>query len=127
MTIERSIDIADVVRVALSDYMTAYCVIPAKVQAPFVRVTAAGGYEKNKIDTFTVGIEGYGKRDGQACELTRNAVGILRKVAADQSTAIRFVRETSKPVRYPDPIRPDLVRYRTTLFITAHPETVNLT
>lgn len=127
MIIERSIDIADVVRAALSDYMTAYCVIPAKVQTPFVRVTAAGGFEKNKIDTFAVGIEGYGKRDGQACELTRNAVGILRKVAADQSTAIRFVRETSKPVRYPDPIRPDLVRYRTTLFITAHLETIDLT
>ena len=127
MTIERSIDIADVVRGALSDHMTAYCVIPAKVSTPFVKVTEVGGSEKNKIDTFTVGIEGYAKRDGQACELTRNAVGILKKVASEQSTAIRFVRETSKPVRYPDSIRPDLVRYRTTLFITAHIETVDIT
>ena len=127
MTIERSIDIADVVRQALSPHMTAYCVIPAKVTAPFVRVTAAGGYERNKIDTFTVGIEGYAKRDGQACELTRNAVGILRKVASEQTTAIRFVREAAKPVLYPDSIRPDLVRYRTTLFITAHIETVDIT
>ena len=127
MTIERSIDIADVARGALSNHMTAYCVIPAKVTAPFVRVTAAGGYERNKIDTFTVGIEGYAKRDGQACELTRNAVGILRKVASEQTTAIRFVREAMKPVLYPDSIRPDLVRYRTTLFITAHLETVNIT
>lgn len=127
MIIERSIDITDVVRGALSDYMTAYCVIPEKAQAPFVRITAAGGFERNKIDTFTVGIEGYGKRDGQACEFTRNAVGILRKVASEQSTAIRFVREASKPVLYPDSIRPDLVRYRTTLFITAHLETVNIT
>ena len=127
MTIERSIDVASVVRAALSDYMTAYCTIPAKCQAPFVRVKEAGGYEKNKIDTFTVGIEGYGKREGQACELTRNAVGILRKVAEDQTTAIRLVKEITKPVLYPDPIRPDLVRYRTTLSITAHIETVDIT
>ena len=127
MTIERSIDIANVVRTALSDYMTAYCDIPAKCQTPFVRIKEAGGYEKNKIDTFTVGIEGYGNRAGQACELTRNAVGILRKVASEQTTAIRFVREATKPVLYPDPIRPDLVRYRTTLFITAHIETVDIT
>ena len=126
MTIERSIDVASVVRAALSDYMTAYCTIPAKCQTPFVLVKEAGGYEKNKIDTFTIGIEGYGKREAQACELTRNAVGILKKVANDQTTAIRLVREATKPVLYPDPIRPDLVRYRTTLFITAHIETVDI-
>ena len=123
MTIERSIDIADVVRQALSPYMTAYCVIPAKVSTPFVKVTAAGGSERNTIDTFTVGIEGYGIRDGQAYELTRNAVGILRVIAAEQSTPIRFVRENTKPASYPDPIRPDLKRYRTTILITAHKET----
>ena len=122
MTIERSIDIADVVRQALSPYMTAYCVIPAKASTPFVKVTAAGGSEKNKIDTFTVGIEGYAKRDGEACETVRDAAGILKKVAADQTTALRFVRENTKPTSYPDPVRPDLVRYRTTLLITAHKE-----
>ena len=127
MIIERSIDIANVVRVALSDYMTAYCVIPAMCTTPFVRITAAGGSERNHIDTFTVGLEGYGKRDEEACELTRNAVGILQKIASEQSTAIRLVKENTKPTSYPDPARPDLVRYRTTLLITAHKETIELT
>lgn len=122
MIIERSIDVADVVRAALSPYMSAYCVIPSKVSAPFVRVTEVGGSERNKIDTFTVVIEGYSKRGGEACEITRNAVGILKKVAADQTTALRFVRENTKPTSYPDSVRPDLVRYRTTLLITAHQE-----
>lgn len=126
MTIERSIDIADVVRQALSNHMTTYCVIPAKCIPPFVKITAVGGSERNRIDTFTVGVEGYAKRDGEACELVRNAVGILEKVAAAQSTPIRLVRENTKPTYYPDPIRPDLSRYRTTLLITAHKETVEI-
>lgn len=127
MTIERSIDIADVVRQALSSYMKAYCVIPAKGTPPFVRIAAAGGSERNKIDTFTVGIEGFAKRDGEACELVRDAVGILKKIASEQSTAVRFVRENTKPTSYPDPVRPDLVRYRTTILITAHQEKKEVT
>lgn len=126
MTIERSIDITDVIRGALAPYMSAYIDIPKEVSAPFVKVTAAGGSERNTIDTFTVGIEGYGIRDGQAYELTRNAVGILRVIAAEQSTPIRLVRENTKPTSYPDPIRPDLKRYRTTILITAHKEVTNV-
>ena len=128
MEIIRSIDIEDVVREALSPYMTAYCPpLPKKYTLPFVRITGAGGAESKTIDTWTVTIEGYAKREAQACEITRNAVGILKVIAKEQTTAIRHVEENTKPQLYADPLRPDLARYRSTVIITTHQETITLT
>ena len=116
----RSIDIEDEVRTALAAYYTAYCdPLPASYTLPFIRVTSAGGSEANRIDTFTVVIEGYAETDAEACEITRNAVGILKETAW-------YVRENTKAARFQDPLRPDLCRYRTTVLITAHQEEFEL-
>jgi hypothetical protein len=116
----RSIDIEDEARVVLSAYYTAYCdPLPASYSPPFIRVTSAGGSERNTIDTFTVVIEGYAETDAEACEITRNAVGILRE-------SEWYVRENTKAARFDDPLRPDLSRYRTTVLITAHQEEFEL-
>lgn len=116
----RSIDIEDAVRFVLGAYYTAYCdPLPASYSLPFIRVTSAGGSEANQIDTFTVVLEGYADNDAEACEITRNAVGILKD-------AIWYVRENTKAARFQDPIRPDLCRYRTTVLITAHQEDFSL-
>lgn len=117
----RSIDIEDEARAVLALYYTAYTdPLPAEYSLPFIRVTNTGGSEANRIDTFTVVVEGYAETDAEACEVTRNAVGILRE-------DVRwYVRENTKAARYPDPIRPDLCRYRTTVLITAHQEEFTL-
>lgn len=113
----RSVDIEDAARAELAVYYTAYCdPLPATYTLPFIRVTNAGGAEANTIDTFTVVLEGYAETDAEACELARNAVGILREVPR------WYVRENTKATRFQDPIRPDLCRYRTTVLITAHQE-----
>lgn len=113
----RSVDIEDAVRTALAVYYTAYCdPLPKSYALPFIRVTNAGGSESNTIDTFTVVLEGYADTDAEACEVTRNAVGILKEVPA------WYVRENTKATRFQDPIRPDLCRYRTTVLIAAHQE-----
>ena len=113
----RSVDIEDQARAYLDSYYTAYCdPLPREYTLPFIRVTSAGGSERNTIDTFTVVLEGYAETDAEASEITRNAVGILREVTP------WYVRENTKATRFQDPIRPDLCRYRTTVLITAHQE-----
>lgn len=118
----RSVDIEDEVRQVLGVYYTSYCdPLPKNYSLPFVRVTTAGGSEANQIDTFTVVIEGYADNDAEACEITRNAVGILRE------WKYWYTRENTKATRFQDPLRPDLCRYRTTLLITAHQEDFTIT
>lgn len=117
----RSIDIEDAAREVLAAYYTAYCdPLPAAYSLPFIRVTSAGGSERNMIDTFTVVVEGYAETDAEACEICRNAVGILRE------WKYWYVRENTKATRFQDPLRPDLCRYRTTVLITAHQEEFTL-
>ena len=118
---KRSIDIEDAARVVLSEHYTAYVdPLPASYSLPFIRVTSAGGSEANQIDTFTVVIEGYADNDAEACEITRNAVGILKDFKN------WYVRENTKATRFQDPLRPDLCRYRSTVLITAHQEEFEL-
>ena len=122
ITIERSVDIEDVVRSALSAYMNAYCnPLPANFSVPCVRVSGAGGSTKDTIDSFVVALEGYADNEAEACEITRNAVGVLKYAAATDSV-IRYVEENTHAQLFNDPIRPDLSRYRTTVIVVAHIE-----
>lgn len=117
----RSVDIEDELRIILDDYYTAYCdPLPARYTLPFIRVTNAGGSEENRVDTFTVVVEAYAETDAEACEIARNAVGILKE------SDYFYIRENTKPTRFQDPLRPDLCRYRTTVLVTAHQETFSL-
>lgn len=126
ITIKRSVDIEDVVRAALSEHMTAYCnPLPANYSLPFIRVSGAGGSESDTIDSFVVALEGYADNEAEACEITRNAVGVLKYAAATDPT-IRYVEENTKAQLFDDPIRPDLSRYRTTVIVVAHIEQTNI-
>ena len=117
----RSIDIEDAVREVLATYYEAYCdPLPKSYGLPFIRVTTAGGSERNTIDTFMVTVEGYAETDAEACEITRNAAGILK------DWPYFYVRENTKATRFQDPLRPDLCRYTTTLLVTAHQEDFTL-
>lgn len=127
MDIKRSIDIEDTVRSAFGSLITAYCrPLPANYVLPNVLVTQVGGSDTNTIDTFEIVLDSRAKTPAEALETLRNAVGILRKVAADQSTAIRYVQVNSSGSWGQDPARPDLAMCSARLRVVAHLETITI-
>lgn len=127
MTIERSIDIEDAVRAALSEKMTVYCrPLPAEYGLPHILVTQVGGRDANKVDTFEVTLDARAETEAEALEYLRNAIGLLKTVAANQKTALRHVTVNSSGSWGNDPVRPDLAMCTARLSIVAHLETTNI-
>lgn len=128
MTIERSVDIEDVVRVALSDYLTAYCrPLPADFRLPCILVTQVGGTDvEGKIDAFDVTLDARAKDAATANETLRNAIGILRKVSQDQTTAIRHIEVNASGSWGNDPMRPELAMYSARLRVVTHLEQITI-
>ena len=123
MEILRSIDIENIVRLALSDYFTVYCrPLPSKFKVPSIEVQKVGGTEKNTIDTFDVVLDCRAKDEAEADELLRNAVGVLKMIAKQQTTAIRSVSVKASGSWGMDPVRPDLAMCSARLRIVAHQE-----
>ena len=127
ISIERSIDVEDEIRIALSDYMTVYCrPLPADYKLPCILVTQVGGSDENKVDTFEVVLDSRAYTEAVALEYLRNAVGILKAVTKKQSTAIRHVTVNSSGSWGADPVRPDLAMCSARLAIVAHLENVTI-
>lgn len=127
MKINRSIDIEDEVRKALSPYMAAYCQpLPAEYDLPNIIVHKNGGTDSDTIDTFTVSIDSRAKSYAEADETLRNAIGVLKKTAELQTTQIRHVEVNTFGSWGSDPVRPDLSMCSATLLITAHQEVIDL-
>lgn len=127
ISIERSIDVEDEIRIALSDYMTVYCrPLPADYKLPCILVTQVGGSDENKVDTFEVVLDSRADTEAVALEYLRNAVGILKAVTKKQSTAIRHVTVNSSGSWGADPVRPDLAMCSARLAIVAHLENVTI-
>ena len=128
MIIRRSIDIEDEIRKALKDHLTAYCrPLPANFSLPCVLVTQVGGTDENgQIDTFDVTLDARANNAADANETLRNAIGILRKVAGDQTTAIRFVDVNTSGNWGSDPVRPDLSMYSARISVVAHLENTTI-
>lgn len=119
----RSIDIEDVVRVALKDYFTVYCrPLPAKFSTPSLLIQQVGGSEEDKVDTFDVVIDARAKEEAEAYELLRNAIGVLKEVGRQQTTAIRHVSINSMGSWGTDLVRPDLCMCSARLRVVAHQE-----
>ena len=97
ITIKRSVDIEDEVRIALKDHLTAYCrPLPKDFSLPCILITQVGGTDQDgQIDTFEVTLDARADNAADANETLRNAIGVLRKAAGDQTTAIRFVEVNS--------------------------------
>lgn len=120
MIIERSIDIEDVVRLSLADYLTAYCrPLPKDYSLPCILVSKVGGTDRDKIDTFEVVLDSRAKTEYEADLTLRNAIGILKAV---EGTAIRYVTVNSSGSWGSDPVRPDLAMCSARLRIVAHVE-----
>lgn len=121
--IERSMDIEDAVRLALTEYMTVYCrPLPASYSLPNILVSQVGGSDTNKIDTFQVTLDARAETEAEALEYLRNAIGVLKK----GSDNIRYVRVNSSGSWGYDPVRPDLAMCSARLEIVAHLETTTI-
>ena len=128
MNITISIDIEDEVRKALSPFFQIYCrPLPENLKTPSITVTQVGGSDTHKIDTFEVTLDSRAKVEGEAIELLRKAIGTLRKVAEEQTTAIRYVSVNSSGSWGSDPTRPDLAMCSARLQIVAHLEKATIT
>ena len=123
MIINRSVDIEDVVRQALAGHLTAYCrPLPKNFSLPCVLVQQVGGTDTNTIDSFEVVIDCRAEHEADAMETMRNAIGILKAVAAAQTTALRYIDVNSSGSWGNDPVRPDVAMCSARLRVTAHEE-----
>jgi len=123
MIILKSIDVEDVIRQALSGYMIAYCrPLPASYRIPNILVQQVGGTVANTIDTFEVVLDARANTEAEASETIRTAIGLLRAVAAAQTTALRYVSVNSSGSWGTDPVRPELAMYSARLRVTVHQE-----
>ena len=127
--IRRSVDIEDEIRIALKSYMTAYCrPLPANFSTPCILISQVGGTDANgQIDTFEVTLDARATDEGAANETLRNAIGLLRKAAEDQTTAIRFVLVNTSGSWGADPARPDLAMCSARISVVAHLENKTIT
>ena len=124
ISIRRSVDIEDEVRIALKDKITAYCrPLPANFTTPCILITQVGGTDQSgQIDEFDLTLDARATNSADANETLRNAIGVLRKAAGDQTTAIRHVEVNSSGSWGTDPVRPDLAMYSARVRVWAHLE-----
>ena len=127
LEIIRSIDIEDVIRTALSGHFTIYCrPLPAKFTVPSLEISSVGGTDENEVDTFDVVLDARAQEDAEANELLRDAIGALKAIAKQQTTAIRHVTVNASGSWGSDPVRPDLAMYSARLRMTAHQESITI-
>lgn len=123
MIINRSIDVEDEVRQALSGHIKAYCrPLPKDFTVPSILVQKVGGTDANTIDLFEVVLDARAETDAEANEILRNAIGILKAVTASQTTALRHVSVNSSGSWGNDPVRPDLAMCSARIRVIAHEE-----
>ena len=121
MIINKSIDIENEVRLALTDYLTAYCrPLPADYALPNILITQVGGTDASKIDTFGVVLDSRAMTEAEALDYLNTAVGILKAVAKAQTTALRHITVNSSGSWGNDPVRPDLAMCSARLEVVAH-------
>lgn len=121
MNINVSIDIEDEIRIALADHLTVYCrPLPAQYALPHILITQVGGTTSQTIDTFEVVLDSRAEREAAALDYLNRAIGILKQVAREQTTALRHVVVNSSGSWGADPVRPDLAMCSARLSVTAH-------
>lgn len=121
MIIQKSIDIEEEIRSALSEYQTAYCrPLPAEYTLPHILITQVGGQTVQTIDTFYVVLDSRAETEAAALDYLNTAIGILKQVAKEQTTAIRHVTVNSSGSWGNDPVRPDLAMCSARIEVAAH-------
>lgn len=121
MIINKSIDIEDVIRRALSQYLTIYCrPLPKDFSLPSILVQRVGGNDDAAIDSFEVVLDSRADTEADADDTLRTAIGILKTVAKLQKTELRHVSVNSSGSWGNDPVRPELAMCSARLTVTAH-------
>lgn len=121
MRILKSIDIENEVRQALADHLNVYCrPLPADYALPNILITQVGGFDRDKIDTFSVVIDSRAETEAAAIDYLNTAIGILKEQARQQTTAVRYVTVNSSGSWGEDPVRPDLSMCSARLEVVAH-------
>jgi hypothetical protein len=121
MRINQSIDIEDEIRQALDPYLTAYVrPLPAEYDLPNILITQVGGTTSQTIDTFAVVLDARANTEATAINTLNKAVGILKQVAKEQTSALRHVTVNTSGSWGNDPVRPDLAMCSARLEIVAH-------
>lgn len=128
MEILKPIDIEDEARLALADYMTAYCrPLPSDYALPCILVSATGGSSDDTIDTFTLSIDSRAETDAEAYDYLTDALGVLEAQAEKQTGALRHIMINSLARWGVDPVRPDLKLCTATVLVTVHRGTKDIT
>ena len=87
---------------------------PKDIPGTYVRITRLGGTQRNIVtDSALIGVNCYSRNRSKAAELANKTRLILRGSAGTKvnDAGIRFWREVSGPVNYPQP-DVDRVRYQ---------------
>lgn len=121
MIINKSIDIEDEIRNALAPYITTYCrPLPAEYTLPNILVTQVGGTTNQTIDTFEVVLDSRAETEASALDTLNQAIAVLKAVAKEQITELRYVSVNSTGSWGADPVRPDLSMCSARISVVAH-------
>lgn len=127
MIINKSIDIEEETRSALSEYQTAYCrPLPAEYSLPNILITQVGGTATDTIDTFEVVLDSRAETEAEALEYLNTAIAVLIQTAKEQTTALRHVVVNTSGSWGADPVRPDLAMCSARVSVTAHQQKVEV-
>lgn len=127
MIINKSIDIEEEIRSALSEYQTVYCrPLPAEYDLPNILVTQVGGVDSQTIDTFEVVLDSRAKLEADAIDYLNLAVALLKQIAKEQTCALRHVTVNSSGSWGADPVRPDLAMCSARLSVKAHQQSMEV-
>ena len=121
MVINQSIDVEDEIRQALDPYLKAYVrPLPTEYDLPNILITQVGGTTAQTIDTFAAVLDSRAHTEAEALGYLNRAVGILKQVAKEQTTALRHVTVNSSGSWGNDPVRPDLAMCSARIEVVAH-------
>lgn len=121
MIINKSVDIEEEIRTALAPYLTSYCrPLPKDYALPNILITQVGGITSGTIDTFSVVLDSRATTEATALDTLNTAIGILKQVAKEQTTAVRHVTVNTSGSWGNDPVRPDLAMCSARIEVVAH-------
>lgn len=121
MIINKSVDVEEEIRTALAPYLTSYCrPLPKDYALPNILITQVGGITSGTIDTFSVVLDSRASTEATALDTLNTAIGILKQVAKEQTTAVRHVTVNTSGSWGNDPVRPDLAMCSARIEVVAH-------
>lgn len=126
-----AVDVEQAIITELSPNHTIGSSLPATLPAKFIRVVAAGGFERDMVaDSFIVTLESFASRETDALTQLGHAVAWLKEKAlvahAIGGATCYRLQITSLPQNFPNPNVPSHKRYIATLTLDLRRQSVIL-